>query len=349
VPSKSSTAARSARTDAEPQRAAGTTTGARDLDSGADRPDGRRYVVNPHLRVIRCSDDEALVVHGSRSLFNEILADSERAHLIGPMLDRLRRPASLDDLVDEGVVDERLRTAAAEALRYLAARSILTPAERSGVGAYVDAFLGDGDRLAAAAVAVVGSGALADRLGDRLRELTGREPAARAAADADEASLTETLKAATFAVVVADTFAPTLLHAANAAAIETRIPWISAYVDGSEAVVGPTYVPGETCCYYEFEMQTEASTTMIHEVLLLKEAAGGAPQPVPMMSTHLDVAGGLAVDSTLRFLTTGTAPTVGRAIRFHFERATVDHQDVLRLPRCPACGPTRAPYRHLFT
>jgi bacteriocin biosynthesis cyclodehydratase domain-containing protein len=289
VPSKSSTAARSARTDAEPQRAAGTTTGARDLDSGADRPDGRRYVVNPHLRVIRCSDDEALVVHGSRSLFNEILADSERAHLIGPMLDRLRRPASLDDLVDEGVVDDRLRTAA------------------------------------------------------------GGEPAARAAPDADEASLTETLKAATVAVVVADTFAPTLLHAANAAAIETRIPWISAYVDGSEAVVGPTYVPGETCCYYEFEMQTEASTTMIHEVLLLKEAAGGAPQPVPMMSTHLDVAGGLAVDSTLRFLITGTAPTVGRAIRFHFERATVDHQDVLRLPRCPACGPTRAPYRHLFT
>jgi bacteriocin biosynthesis cyclodehydratase domain-containing protein len=313
--------------------------------------DGARYVVNPHLRVIRCSDDEALVIHGSRSLFNEIVTDTQRAHLVGPMLDRLRRPASLDELVGEGLVGEEQRSAASAAMGYLASRAILVPAGRPGTGAYLDAFFGGGEGVRSATVAVIGSGALAKRVAARLRDLTGGEPLTFAEPQADEEALGKLFEAATFAVVALDAFSPSMLHAANAAAIDTAMPWVSSYVDGSETVIGPTYVPGESCCYYEFELQTEASTTMIHEALLLKEAADADPAPAGnlLLSTHLDVAGGLTVDSALRFLATGTAPTVGRAIRFHFEGATVDHQDVLRIPRCPACGPSRAPYRHLFT
>jgi bacteriocin biosynthesis cyclodehydratase domain-containing protein len=159
---------------------------------------------------------------------------------------------------------------------------------------------------------------------------------------------------ADFVVVAYETFSPTLLHAANEQALRHRVPWMSAYFDGSEAVIGPTCVPGETCCYHEFEIQSEATLTFRGEHLLFKEAlvdhTGNErlDSAALVLPPYAMVAAGLAVTSALRFLVKGNTFTSGRAIRLNFETLSIDFQDVFKLPRCPACSGERPSYRQLF-
>jgi bacteriocin biosynthesis cyclodehydratase domain-containing protein len=171
---------------------------------------------------------------------------------------------------------------------------------------------------------------------------------------ADDDAIGRVFESADFVVVAYETFSPTLLHAANEQAILHRTPWMSAYFDGSEAVVGPTCVPGETCCYHEFEIQSEATLTFRGEHLLFKESLVGHPGEERLDSAALVlppyamVAAGLTVTSVLQFLLGGKTFTIGRAIRLNFETLSIDFQDVFKLPRCPACSSERPSYRQLF-
>lgn len=114
--------------------------------------------------------------------------------------------------------------------------------------------------------------------------------------------------------------------------------------------MGPLYVPSETACYYEFETQVEASTAFREDYLLYKEhlADAGIHGAYFVLPPYPQIAAGFSALSASQFLARGQAMTVGRSIRIDFERLSVDYQDVLRLPRCPACGSDRAPYRQLF-
>jgi bacteriocin biosynthesis cyclodehydratase domain-containing protein len=154
-----------------------------------------------------------------------------------------------------------------------------------------------------------------------------------------------------FLVVALEVFSARTLHLANSVAIDAGRPWMSVFVDGSEALVGPLYLPGESCCYNEFEIQHEATLgAMKDDYLLYKEALNeekvdGSHFALP---PYLGVASGLAVTALLRFLVSGRSFLVGRCNRLDFERLSVDYEEVLRLPRCPACSSSRPGYRHLF-
>jgi hypothetical protein len=62
---------------------------------------------------------------------------------------------------------------------------------------------------------------------------------------------------------------------------------------------------------------------------------------------YIEVAAGMAAIAAARYLVTGKSFLVGRSLRFDFERLSVDTEEILRLPRCPACAPYR-PYRHAY-
>lgn len=333
----------------------------------ADPTLARSLVVNPHLQVIRCSNDEIVVKHGTRSLFSEVIADEARSGLLGRVIDRLRIPGSVDDLIAEGILTTDDLALAVEAIEHLRQRNVLVPAQQTPARAYANTFLGAESSLDLAHFGLVGGGFLAERvaasiaplrpghvtvLDDRgtLEALPFDDPDVRHGSATDEASLRAVFDVATFVVVALDRWSPAALHAANAAALATKTPWMSAFFDGSEAVVGPTYVPGETCCYFEFESQHEASLTLKGEYVLYKEALLDSPPYGPSLTlpSHADVAGGFAATSALQFMLSGSSFTIGRAVRVNFETASIDYQDVLRLPRCPACQGLRPPYRHLF-
>ncbi|MDQ6713087.1 MAG: TOMM precursor leader peptide-binding protein [Candidatus Dormibacteraeota bacterium] len=357
-------------------------------------------VVNPHLQVIRCSDDEVIVKHGIRSLFSEVITDEGRTKLMGRVLDRLNRPGSLADLLGEDVIGKDEAEPAGTLLDYLSVRKVLIQPDQDLALAYLDTLMAnDGPAtrtLGQARIGLVGAGFLGARVARQLAGFTPKElvlldrrsvedtregrlfgfnqstvavgrpyvellqqqltadgftaASARAQSMSDEASLVALFEATDFVICALESFAPATLHAVNAASIRQRKPWMSIFVDGSQATVGPTYVPGETSCYLEFEIQSEASHTRQDEYLLYKEhlQANGHASVRPVLPSYSEVAASLGAISTLRFLLSGTAFTVGRAVHVDFERMSFDYQDVLRVPRCPACNGVRAAYRHTF-
>jgi bacteriocin biosynthesis cyclodehydratase domain-containing protein len=154
-----------------------------------------------------------------------------------------------------------------------------------------------------------------------------------------------------FIVAALEYFSSHTLHAVNAVAVRSEKPWISVYMDGSEASVGPIYVPGETCCYNEFEIQHEATLSgMKDSYLLYKEEVDGETVRTAhlVIGPYLAMASGLATTGVMRFLTTGRSFLVERCNRIDFERLSVDYEQVFRLPRCPACAQQRPPPRQPF-
>ena len=167
----------------------------------------------------------------------------------------------------------------------------------------------------------------------------------------DEEALRDVFEQSDVVITALEWFSPNTLHAVNAAALEAGKPWMSVYFDGSEALIGPIYVPGETPCYNEFELQNEACVTLQDDYHVYKDSLldeGAKEDWHLVLPPFLAVASGWTATAVLPFLSSGRSFVVGRSVRVDFERLSVDHQDVLKLPRCPACAPFRSPYRHTF-
>jgi len=340
----------------------------------------RALMVNPNLRIARCSDDEVMIKHGARSTFSELLRDDKRTKLLGRVLERLRAPASLADLNDEGFVPEHLEGVVAGLLAHLRDEGVLIEPDTDLALAYVDTVLERGGagaaRLATQRVAVLGASGLAARVARNLgvfrpaslrivqdpSEGDGRAKAlvhelvaadTQAAADTislvDEAAVREALSDVDFAVVAPNAYSPRVLHAVNAAAIALERTWMAVQLDGSDGIVGPIHVPGESPCHLEVEMQQEAAIGFRDDYLVYKEALDNElALDRFLLPAHLDTVAGLAAGAALRFLVSGRSFAVGRMVRVDFERMGFDTQEVLRLPRCPACVQLQPAYQHEF-
>jgi bacteriocin biosynthesis cyclodehydratase domain-containing protein len=167
----------------------------------------------------------------------------------------------------------------------------------------------------------------------------------------DEVRLREVIGASDLTVAALEVFSSKVLHTINGVAIDAERPWVSIYFDGSEGRVGPLYVPGETCCYNEYEIQHEATLSgMKDDYLLYKEALneGKIDGSNLVMPPYLNMVSSLGTTGVMRFLLSGRSFLVGRYTRLDLERLSIDYEEVLRLPRCPACSPHRAAHRHLF-
>jgi thiazole/oxazole-forming peptide maturase SagC family component len=166
----------------------------------------------------------------------------------------------------------------------------------------------------------------------------------------DEEAVSRAFKDSDFIVAALEFFSPVTLHTINKIALSFGKPWISVYIDGSEAIIGPTYVPGETCCYNEFEIQSEASLRFRDEYLLYKEymEEEGVSLLNLIIPPYLDIASGYTTTSVIHFLIRGYSFTIGRAIFIDFERLSIDFQEILKLPRCPACAGIKPAYKNLF-
>lgn len=154
-----------------------------------------------------------------------------------------------------------------------------------------------------------------------------------------------------FVIAASEVFASRLFHTVDMVAIAAEKPWMSAYMDGSEACIGPLYIPGETCCYNEFEIQCEASLSISKvDYYAYKEAESGRGLRSThfVMPAYLSTVSGLVVSAATTFLAYGQSHLVGRCLRMNFEKPYVDYEEVLRLPRSPASASTRNGYRHTF-
>ncbi len=341
----------------------------------------RRFTRNPCVTIIHCGEDEIVVKHGSRSRFTKNVRDEGRTRLLGRILRNAVPPASLADLEQRQLLRPEERGDAENLVSYLLEQGILIEPEQDPTSVYLRTILGASTPLAGKSVAILGAGPLGSRIASdlggvgigRLWLMDGRrseagKPYVDSLAQAlggrthgtvevaregldDEAAVAAVVAEVDFAVAAMEQFSARTLHLINSVALAARKPWISVYIDGSEALVGPIYVPGESCCYNEFEIQHEATLGgMKDDYLIYKETLDAAPSHFepPVLPPYLSVASGLAVSGVMRFLLSGRSFLVGRANRFDFERLSIDYEEVLRLPRCPACALSRPGYRALF-
>ncbi|MEE1940882.1 TOMM precursor leader peptide-binding protein [Streptomyces sp. TRM 70361] len=320
------------------------------------RATGTRLVRNPYLTVVQCTDDEVLLRHGSRSRYSRVLRDDGRHRVLGPLLRAFAEPQPPDDIVRR-FADRAAKERLAELVAQLADDGVLVP-EDSGGFAMHRSLLGARPvrGLEETTVGLVGSGAVGAQLAAQLTELgVGQVPVLAAGAgglaepDGDEA-LAGLLDGADLTVLALDGFRPSLLHRLNRAAVAAGRPWLPVYADGSELIVGPLVVPGESACYNEHEIQHESSRALRQEYQLYSEelARRTADDLPPLLAPYAAIAASWAAVGTAPYLVDGASFLVGRAIRIDLERLEITREHVLRLPRCPVCTEQRPAFRHPF-
>jgi len=126
---------------------------------------------------------------------------------------------------------------------------------------------------------------------------------------------------------------------ANRLALASGTMWTATVIDGTEAMIGPTFIPGQTACYTCFELRLEANLVEFDAYCRHRDFALREPgQRTRHVGAVLDLTAGYLGYDLFRLLTLGHGLTQGRYIRLNFTYGATETNDVLRLPRCPECG-----------
>lgn len=130
-----------------------------------------------------------------------------------------------------------------------------------------------------------------------------------------------------------------ILRDLNQLTLLAATPWLQILPhDGRLAVVGPLYLPGETCCYECFTRRRAANLDYPDEFWALHDTA--APYPSPPMVTS--VLAGLASSVALRWVALRDPQLPG--VLFALEQQEtirLTQHYVYRVPRCPVCSDAR--------
>ncbi len=164
-------------------------------------------------------------------------------------------------------------------------------------------------------------------------------------------ALENLFSASNFVVATSEVFSSHFFHTVDITALAAEKRWMSAFIDGSEACIGPIYIPGETCCYNEFEIQSEATLSIQHsEYYTYKEemSKNGLYSHQFAFPPYASIAAGFVACTISSFLLSGKSSLIGRCFRINFEKPYVDYEEVLKLPRSPASVDMRNGYRHMF-
>lgn len=131
------------------------------------------------------------------------------------------------------------------------------------------------------------------------------------------------------------------LASLNEQCLRDATPWLALLPsDGRFAAVGLLFVPGQTACHACYLLRRGATSGYEHDFSLLERGPVRAPMPAATNA----VAAGIAALICLRWLGARdpTLPGALYALELQGTLALTRHR-VLRVPRCPACGPTSPP------
>jgi bacteriocin biosynthesis cyclodehydratase domain-containing protein len=126
------------------------------------------------------------------------------------------------------------------------------------------------------------------------------------------------------------------LQSINRACLDARTPWILVLpFDGDAAVVGPIFIPWETCCY-ECVLLRRVANSPFGGVISSFDAAGTRWPTTPAIE---HVMAGFTAMAVLRWLIDPATEKPGRAYSLQFgPEMSSDVHIVYRVPRCPACS-----------
>lgn len=141
-----------------------------------------------------------------------------------------------------------------------------------------------------------------------------------------------------------------LTHLVNRFCIRDRKPWMLAAIDGNFGLVGPLFLPGLTACYNDYRTLAEAAIPSSEMARKHRQycLARTTDSFFPGLPAYADIVAGHSALAIVHFMLRETSFALGRVLVIDFDRMTIDTEDVLKLPRCPACGGEKAPYQPAF-
>lgn len=298
-----------------------------------------RPALSPSCRVVR-DGRRFLVEHGGTVVTLEGRAAASLLPRLLPLLDGTR---TIDELTRE--LGPAIAPAIEQALSLLESNRLLVDGAATaeanrpftGAAAYAVAVAQRGTEaeaaraLSEARIAVLGADATADEVARQLAQMgAGRVESLRVGDEPGRGMFV-------IAAPAADE-AQALSHV-NEWALRERAAWLQVLpFDGRTLVAGPLYLPGASACHRCYVLRRGACSGYEEDFDLVEREPARAASPAPMTS----IAAGLAVLIALRWLTTLDPTLPGRLYALESGSILrVSHDQVLRVPRCDACGPPR--------
>lgn len=294
-------------------------------------------LVNPAVSILRCSDNEVFIRHGSRSTTSHRIEDTKNRGRLADFAEAFAVPRTVSEAAQSTDTDP---ADAAEFTEHLLDGHALLRDVDSAYG-YAIAGLGGAVVPTTAQLAVVGTGRVSTALVRQLSDLLHRpvEQVDDVVAAFEDCQLV---------VVAADALNPGLFYDADEAAMETGTPWQLVYVDGGEVMVGPTFIPGLTVGYYDLDTMDEAGRTMRMDYQFLKTATAAVPATAEVPCVIADLAAAYASLAVLQHLTGKGSYLENHVLRLDLERMHVIRDRVMRLARTPRDLANRNDLRHPF-
>jgi len=147
-----------------------------------------------------------------------------------------------------------------------------------------------------------------------------------------------------YVVVATDVPNPPLYKQINDVALQGGVIWTIASLDGAVGLIGPTFIPYKTCCYVCYEIRLESNmfyfTAYQHYKKAATEISLKYKQAYVGLPSLADIIAGFLTYDCVRIIATGFGFSPGKITRVDFQSGIIETNDVLKLPRCPACGKT---------
>ncbi|MEA2412117.1 MAG: molybdopterin-synthase adenylyltransferase [Thermoleophilaceae bacterium] len=130
----------------------------------------------------------------------------------------------------------------------------------------------------------------------------------------------------------------------NDLSISTGTPWLRASVDHDEGFVGPCVIPGDTACFECFRLRLKSNFTadaIAHDSHA--STNGGRPRDgTALLAPFATLVAQHAALEVIKIVTGFATPvTAGALLTLGLVSGDSSRHAVLKLPRCPACGPAR--------
>jgi bacteriocin biosynthesis cyclodehydratase domain-containing protein len=186
-------------------------------------------------------------------------------------------------------------------------------------------------------VAVVGAGSVAEALVGLLRSSGLGDVVHLMVRDGDpDAPIALALRTAELTIAAPAASEPALLERVNDAALCCARPWLQLVpFDGCRAVIGPLFVPADTCCHRCYVIRRAATSGYPDEFQVLSTAPVHASPP-PALTAAI---AGIATLHAVRWLASRDPAVVGRSAVIELVPApALTTHTVYRVPRCPCCS-----------
>ena len=164
---------------------------------------------------------------------------------------------------------------------------------------------------------------------------------------------TAAIAAASLVVAALDHPDPDLLEALNEACLDESVALLPAVLVGWEGRLGPTCIPGRTACIQCANLRAKSNLSQYEEYLLYEDMMRRRPgeRPFGHLPHFPAVLAGMATTEAFKVITNSyPATTYGRVVVIDLLMSESESHEVLRVPRCRACGRLarrekgRAPY-----